>query len=181
MGRVLGVDFEEENVPKAKKFMISTRDNSEYKWQDDPNVIGALEIPSEPVLNVRAAQYTSRPVAGKEELLDEALELWGEWKLKDEFVAAALAIPEEYCCCGLLMDPDETIRQIVPQLNKGWIHNVNERLKGDRAGFHLDAYLWTWHNATGKSETTILLLRFIEETVSERGSSSDDLTDSLDG
>ena len=29
-------------------------------------------------------------------------------------------------------------------------------------GFKIDCYVWNWHNATGKAETNILLIRFHE-------------------
>jgi hypothetical protein len=41
------MDFDEEEVPKGKQHMIKVL-NSVYKWQDGPNVIGALEVHSEP-------------------------------------------------------------------------------------------------------------------------------------
>lgn len=172
---LFGVDLEREDVPRNKNFMISTRDNSDYKWQQGhPEIFGCLEVPSDPSLDVRG-EYSSRPVKGKEDLLAEALRTWDEWKLKSELVKACNSIPPEYCCCGIMPDPDETLKKaIIPQLNKGWIRDVNTRLRDDRAGFKLNAYLWQWHNASGKSETNILLIRFFEEAVSDSDSDSDD-------
>jgi len=177
---LFGVNLEQEDVPPDKKFMISTRENSEYKWRQDfpDQIFGALEIPSDPVLNVKSPDYTSRPVRGKEDLLDEALELWDEWKLRDEFVKAVDGVPVETCCCGLITDSDATVKSLVPALNRGWVHDVNRRLRNDRAGFKLDAYLWHWTNAMGKAETNILLIRFLEEPVAD-GDSEDDASSSL--
>jgi hypothetical protein len=39
---------EQEPVPLGKQYMISTRENSDYKWQNMPDVIGCLEIPCVP-------------------------------------------------------------------------------------------------------------------------------------
>ncbi|KAL7571055.1 hypothetical protein ACA910_003771 [Epithemia clementina (nom. ined.)] len=157
MGKLLG---ETEDVPSAKKYMISTRDNSDYKWQDR-GVIGALEVPSEPDLELRG-EYIPRHVRGHEELFDQALELWNQRKWRDGFIEACENVPKATFCCGLLPDDDQTIRDIQQKLTKGWIKALNQILRSERKDFLMDVFIWQWHNATGKSLTLILLIRFLE-------------------
>ena len=158
---LFGVELEQEEVPEGKKYMISTRENSEYKWQNDPHVIGALEVPSQPDLKVHD-HYSSRCVNGKEEAFDDAMEVWEDWKLKEEFVKACDNVPVATCCCGLIQNDDKTIKNLVPSLNNGWIKATNQKLAGENMGFKLDVFIWTWHNAVGKAETNILLIRFFK-------------------
>ena len=68
--------------------------------------------------------------------------------------------PVETCCCGLIPDSDKQIKDILPYLNKHFVPTANDKLK--KHGLRIDAFLWWWHNLQGKSETTILLLRFFE-------------------
>lgn len=181
MTRFLGP---QEDVPKEKKYMISTRENSEYKWHAD-GVLGALEVPCDPEFDLHG-QYRSRHVDGMQDDFDSALQVWDDLKLREGFIQASSDLPHETCCCGLLRDDDATIKGIVPLLNKGWIRQVNkeilahvaeqekQRQQDEDAGddddddatpvtkFKLDAFLWQWHNATGKSETNILLIRFFQ-------------------
>jgi len=155
----IGLKLEEENVPQYKRYMISTRGNSEYKWQAAPHVIGALEVPSDPYFNL-SGDFTVRHVSGKEDAFDKALDDWRGMSLKSDFQKAAENGPKETCCCGALPDDDETIKCLVPALNKGWVKRTNTRLLDEQKHFTLDVFLWQWHNATGKSETNILLIRF---------------------
>ena len=157
MGKLLG---ESEDVPAGKKYMISTRENSDYKWQDK-GVVGALEIPSEPDLELRG-EYTPRHVQGKEELFDQALEFWNERKWREGFIEACENVPKATFCCGLLPDDDQTIKDMQSKLKKGWIKAMNQILRAERKDFTMDVYVWQWHNATGKSLTLILLIRFLE-------------------
>ena len=152
------MDFEQEEVPPGKKYMISTRNNSEYKWHAR-DVVGALEVSSEPELKLRLP-LTERVV--KKELFERYLKVWKDWKLRDEFIQACENAPKETCCCGLVSDNDATIKKLVEALNDGWIKATNEKLVRHHKNFKLDAYNWNWHNATGKAETNILLIRFFE-------------------
>eukprot|EP00527_Entomoneis_sp_CCMP2396_P000947 CAMPEP_0198141634 /NCGR_PEP_ID=MMETSP1443-20131203/4612_1 /TAXON_ID=186043 /ORGANISM="Entomoneis sp., Strain CCMP2396" /LENGTH=185 /DNA_ID=CAMNT_0043804441 /DNA_START=322 /DNA_END=879 /DNA_ORIENTATION=- len=156
--KILG---DREEVPPGKQNMISTRENSDYKWQQTRGVIGALEIPSVPDL-VLEGEYTPRYVDRKEPVFEEALDLWHARKLRAEFLKACNNVPLASFCCGMLPDQDQWIKNIVKSLNKGWIKAINQKLKSERRDVYLDVYLWSWHNATGKSTTSILLVRFFE-------------------
>jgi len=158
--------FETENVPQEKKFHISTRLNSDYKWKTSSNIIGCLEVPSEPELLLEA-EYIKRPVRLSQDAYDYCIEVWDEWNLKAEFLKACESVPKVTCCCGLIPNDDETIKDIVSHLNKGWIRSINQRLLRENKGFKLDLYIWNWHNATGKAETNILLIRFYEYDISK--------------
>lgn len=101
-------------------------------------------------------------VPGKEDLLEKALEVWKELRLRDDFVAACERLPMEMCCCGLLSDQDGTKRRFVMLLNEGWCKRANKKLNKRKAGLKVDCFLWNWQNASGKSESNILLIRFIQ-------------------
>jgi hypothetical protein len=162
--KLLGMSMESEKVPKGKQYMISTRENSEYKWQNERGIIGALEVPSQPGLNLQE-EYIQRTIEGKKEAFAAALRVWEDWKLRDEFIRACENVPKETCCCGLVPDDDSTMKSMIPALNKGWMKAVNERLSKDGKDFHLDSFVWNWHNAVGKSETNVLMIRFYEGNV----------------
>ena len=161
---MVGLLGEEDKVPAGKRHMISTRDNSEYKWKQDggvqDSIIGALEVHSEPQLNYRA-DLGKKYVGDRTEEFEEALKVWDEWKLRDEFIEACSNVPPETCCCGIIPQDDESMKAIQKSLKKGWIHSTNQRLHNEHKHFKLDAYIWMWHNVSGKSETNILLLRFL--------------------
>jgi hypothetical protein len=89
----IGIKLEQEAVPASKKYMISTRENSEYKWQTDPTIVGALEIPSDPYFRLDG-EYKSRPVHGKQQEFDRALQVWESMDLRQEFQKAAEAGPK---------------------------------------------------------------------------------------
>ena len=89
----IGVKLEQETVPANKRYMISTRENSEFKWQNDPTLLGALEVPSDPYFRLDG-EYSSRPVAGKEGPFDKALEVWEQMNLRQEFQKAAETGPK---------------------------------------------------------------------------------------
>jgi hypothetical protein len=155
------MEFEQEEVPKDKKFMISTRENSVYRWNDGPHVIGALEVQSEPDFNPRD-DLQNRSFPDREADFDKTQEVWDDMKLRDEFVAACEGIPKMTCCCGLIPDDDNTMKEVARVLTKGWIKSVNKRLAEREEKFKIDMYVWSWHNATGKAETNILLIRFLD-------------------
>ncbi|GKY96365.1 hypothetical protein MPSEU_000596100 [Mayamaea pseudoterrestris] len=166
----------EQKVPLDKHYHVSTRHNSQYKWQQHAHrnvvIVGALEVPSEPYLNIHASQYFERRVeteksnddqqhTDNDQVFDHALENWKRLKLHQDFVSAAQSVPVETSCCGLVADDDATLRTLVPHLNETWIVTVNERLSRENAGFQLDVFLWNWSNVMGKSQTNILLIRFM--------------------
>ena len=78
------------------------------------------------------------------------------------FMKACADAPKVTCCCGYLLRDDDTIKEMVPALNEGWVRSINQRLLRENMGFKIDCYVWNWHNATGKAETNILLIRFHE-------------------
>uniref|UniRef100_A0A7S2Y4E9 Uncharacterized protein n=1 Tax=Entomoneis paludosa TaxID=265537 RepID=A0A7S2Y4E9_9STRA len=174
MGKVMG---EREEVPSTKANMISTRDNSDYKWQQARGVIGALEVSSEPDLDLDG-DLLPRYVDGMEQEFDAALEIWNEEKLRKEFVKACKNVPMATFCCGMLPDQDEWIKNIHKSLTKGWVKATNQRFRTEQKDFFLDIYIWNWHNATGKSITNILLIRFYE---SKRSSLMKDGTGTIFG
>jgi hypothetical protein len=149
--------------PADKKYAISTRLNSDYKWRTSADCLGCLEVPSEPDL-LLDAEYTERVVAGNEDAYEYCMEIWKAWNMRVEFIKACHNAPNVTGCCGLLRDDDATIRAIVPELNGGWVRHLNARLRRENMGFQIDCYIWNWHNAIGKAETNILLVRFFEYT-----------------
>ena len=154
---------QQQHIPLNKHLQISTRLNSQYKWQSR-DVIGALEVPSEPYLNLRASRYlerTSTAAVGNDHDFQQALQLWNTLNLQADFVAAATSMSVETSCCGLVTDDDKTLHKLVPHLTRVWIPKVNEQLlAASSSNIRLDLYVWSWHNAMGKSETNILLIRF---------------------
>ena len=78
------------------------------------------------------------------------------------FMKACADAPKVTCCCGYLLRDDDTIKEMVPALNEGWVRSINQRLLRENKGFKIDCFVWNWHNATGKAETNILLIRFHE-------------------
>ena len=150
--------FEREHVPASKEFHISTRNNSEYKWQTS-HVVGALEIESEPDLNFR----TMTAHLGTQHKVDEYLaaqKAFDDLGLRDSFVQAAEGVPFQRSCCGLIRDDVKMIRMLVPYLNETWVPHANELLKS--SGFRVDCFDWSWSHVIGQGETHIFLIRFHE-------------------
>lgn len=145
---------------RPTKRVIATRTNSSYLWQKGQDCWGALEVACELEFDYRAPLKT-RYVSDKEEFMDAALKVWNDMKLADEFVQACQSVPPWTACCGMVRDDDRTIQDTAKTLQKGWIKVVNQRLKAQRENFKLDVYVWSWHNATGKAKTNILLIRFL--------------------
>lgn len=109
--------------------VFSSRHNSYYKWhQGYTNMLGALEIPSEPNLAVRL-EHRRRPLQGKESAFMECMAIWDRLQLQTTLIQACESRPVETCCCGTFTDHDQTIRKLVPYLNTGWVEKTNERLK----------------------------------------------------
>mmetsp|Transcript_17240 Transcript_17240/g.49413 ORF Transcript_17240/g.49413 Transcript_17240/m.49413 type:complete len:177 (-) Transcript_17240:1018-1548(-) len=152
-------------VPKDKKWHASTRENSQDKWKTDKrrgDTVGALEARSEPTLDVHEPLT---PLIGSENdqgRWQRAQDAWKTEGLRKKLVEASENCPVESCCCGLIPDEEKRIKDMVPYLNRHFVPVANEALK--KHGFEIDAFLWWWHNLQGKSETTILLIRFYEVT-----------------
>jgi hypothetical protein len=139
---------------------ISTRDNSDYIWQAGVDVYGALEVSSVLEFDFRAP-LVARYVPDREPEFDRFLQVWEELKLKDEFVQACANIPLRTSCFGMVRNDDRTIKEMCKNLSIGWIKTTNQRLKARRELLRLDAFVWSWHNATGKAKTNIMLIRFL--------------------
>jgi hypothetical protein len=152
--------FESEDVPDDKMFRVSTRANSDYKWQTE-GVVGAFEVSSQPGLDLTAPFSTMLGKGSCEAKWREAQKIWKSMNLRDSFVEAAQGIPVETCCCGLITDDKATMEEMVPRLNETWAKSVNEKL--EEKGFFLDIHLWTWSNISGQSTTDILLIRVHEK------------------
>lgn len=146
-------------------FQVCTRDNTEYKWCNTPDVIGCLEVPSEPNLDLRG-EHVPRAVAKHQESFQQAIKAWEAMNLREEFLQACDGTAVSTCCFGFLPNDDATIRSLVPDLNRGWMRATNRRLLREGHDFQLDCYLWNWENAVGKTETNILLIRFLRSNLS---------------
>lgn len=151
---------EREEVPAAKRWHPSTRDNSMYKWQADPFVVGALEVHSEPGLDAHREMKPLSVSEARDEAFAEARQAWKDEQLRKSFIDCCEQVPVETCCCGLITDDDRTIKNLVPYLNNVWVPEANTKL--EKHGFHVSVFLWHWSNIEGKSETTIILIRFHE-------------------
>jgi hypothetical protein len=150
---------EQDVVPPNKRFLFSTRDNSDYKWQRARGVVGCLEVKSEPFL-CTSALMRPRFVVGKEQVFEHAMKCWEELNLRDSFIQACDLLPKETCCCGLMPDDDATIKEWAVQLNETWVKSTNKKLM--ERGVKLECFHWNWQNASGKAETNIFLIRFYE-------------------
>ncbi|KAG7357807.1 hypothetical protein IV203_014394 [Nitzschia inconspicua] len=154
--RPLGKSGRDE--PPSRKLHFSSRENSEFKWKHDKTVIGALEVPSEPVLHL-TGHYKEHSVMGYEEDWQKCLQLWKDFNLKESFVKAFEGLSVETKCCGLITDMDSTIKHHVPILNHGWAKQVNDELLS-KEGYRISLFVWSWSNPTGKAETVIPMIRF---------------------
>ena len=117
----------EEGEPEEEYSIFANRDNSAYKWQRARNVVGALEVVSEPVLKP-SDDMVERYYKGREIPFKEALETWEMEDLKKEFISAVDNLPVETCCCGFLPDREETKKEFVPLLNEKWVKKANKKL-----------------------------------------------------
>ena len=158
MGRI-----ETEDVPADKRMHQSTRGNSMYKWMKG-NVVGALEVASEPELDYREDLVPHSGNMEQQEAFERAQDAWDSLKLHASFVAACEAIPPETCFCGLIADEEETKKTLVRELNKSWAEDTNKKLAP--YNIKLDVFLWVWHNISGKSESRVILIRFHDITQS---------------
>lgn len=137
--------------------IFASRDTADFKWQRAKQVVGALEVHSEPVFQPRN-DMKPRYKQGCEQNFEEALQAWQDLKLRQSFIKACDELLVEACCCGLMHDADASIKQYVKTLNDGWTKTVNRKLQP--RGLKVDIFLWNWQNASGKAETNIMLIRF---------------------
>eukprot|EP00566_Odontella_aurita_P017241 CAMPEP_0113556984 /NCGR_PEP_ID=MMETSP0015_2-20120614/17547_1 /TAXON_ID=2838 /ORGANISM="Odontella" /LENGTH=273 /DNA_ID=CAMNT_0000458375 /DNA_START=134 /DNA_END=955 /DNA_ORIENTATION=- /assembly_acc=CAM_ASM_000160 len=151
-----------------RMFHPSTRDNSMHKWQTRAGIVGSLEVPSEPIFDylgdLKPIQGIIQKSDDKEEAyissFNRALVAWEDLDLNRSFVSACKSMPVSTTCCGLFSDEDKTMRDLVPYLNSTWSGHASERMES--SGFAVDCFLWTWNNLQGKSETLVLLIRFLD-------------------
>lgn len=146
-----------ERSIQGRHHRFSTRMNSGFKWKLDKSVVGALEVKSQPRFDP-TARMVEQDVIGMETEFGECAKFWKELGLRKSFVEAVGLIPPESTCCGLIRKDDATVRKLVPLLNEGWVKGVNEKIK-DR-GYRISCFVWSWTNATGKTNTVVLMIRF---------------------
>lgn len=122
------LDESSENDQHKEKFSaFANRDNSDFKWQRARNVLGVLEIASEPILKPRD-EMKPRHNKLRETVFKEALAAWEKEKLRNELVIALETLPVETCCCGLFRDHEETKKELVKLLNEKWTKIANKKL-----------------------------------------------------
>jgi hypothetical protein len=151
-------DPDGRNPPSDRELHFSTKENSEFKWKHDKTVIGALEVVSDPVLNLRA-KMMEHDIKSYEEEFQKCLQLWGQWNLGKEFIDAWENLAPQTRCCGYVTDYDNTVKKNVPTLNNTWVRKINEE-KFAKEGYRISLFVWRWSNATGKAETVIPMIRF---------------------
>lgn len=143
---------------------FSSRENTDYKWQRASKghvVVGALEIPSDPELDVRG-EYEEKPVEGKEAEFESALRAWSDYNMRKQFVRSCENdVPVVMSCCGILVDSDAMILETARVLNAGWCKLMNEQLTEMQEKILVDCFVWSWENPAGKSKSTFLLVRFL--------------------
>ncbi|KAG7355999.1 hypothetical protein IV203_000685 [Nitzschia inconspicua] len=143
-----------------RESIFANRDNSDFKWQRSKHVVGALEVKSEPAFDPRE-DMMPRYKDGVQDTFEEALQAWEELKLQQSFIAACDVLPAEACCCGLVHDEDASIKEYIKLLNEKWVKTTANKMLQSR-GIKIDMFLWSWQNASGKSETNIMLIRFFQ-------------------
>lgn len=144
-----------EQKRQRPSLVLSTRDNSMFKWQKK-QVVGAFEVPSDPHLELYDEFIPMR--LPHTEAFEAACEAWEELRLKKSFVEACESLPVVTACYGLVTDDAKTKIELVLHLNTVWAKVASEKLK-DR-GFTVDCYLWCWHILGGNGKKRIVLIRF---------------------
>ena len=120
-------EIEDQDDPEQRFTAFANRDNSDFKWQRARNVLGVLEIVSEPTLKPREAM-TPRYLKGRETLFEEALKAWEKEKLRQDLIHALENLPIETCCCGLMNDMENTKKEIVRLLKEHWVRKASKKL-----------------------------------------------------
>mmetsp|Transcript_19898 Transcript_19898/g.43230 ORF Transcript_19898/g.43230 Transcript_19898/m.43230 type:complete len:174 (+) Transcript_19898:166-687(+) len=141
----------------SRDFRSSTKLNSDFKWRADRTVVGALEVQTDPSLDLRA-EMVLHDVTGREDELFAFLNIWKDLKLRNKFIKAYESLPPVTSCCGLLTVQDATIRSNAFLLNEGWVKHMNKSLL--KKGFQISIFVWCWNNIAGKAETVIPMIRF---------------------
>lgn len=141
------------------------KNSSDMKWQRAKMVIGALQVRSEPFLQPKEDMKPLYKAEGTEgeakRKFEDALQAWVDLDLRKSFTKACADLPDSACCFGLTQnDSGSTIKEYAVLLNNGWIKFANNKLKS--RGFKIDAFVWKWGVATGKTTTNHLLIRFFE-------------------
>lgn len=144
-------------TPPARHGRFSTRDNSAFKWKQDKSVVGGFEIKSYPGFDPRG-KLKENKVLTMEDEFEECKGIWKELDLRKSFVEAVESIPPVTSCCGLMRNDDSTVKALVPELNKGWVKGINEKIK-DR-DYKISCFLWSWNNPMGKAKTYVMMVRF---------------------
>ncbi|KAL3908823.1 MAG: hypothetical protein SGARI_002890 [Bacillariaceae sp.] len=144
---------------RERDAIFANRTNSDFKWQRSKQVVGALEVKSELEFKPRA-DLVPRYKENTEDTFEEALQAWEDVKLRQSFIATCEEFEVESCCCGLMHDPDASIKEYVKLLNDKWVKEANKKLQS--RGVKIDMFLWNWQNASGKAETNIMLIRFFQ-------------------
>mmetsp|Transcript_11830 Transcript_11830/g.24441 ORF Transcript_11830/g.24441 Transcript_11830/m.24441 type:complete len:161 (+) Transcript_11830:152-634(+) len=142
----------------SRRNRASTKRNSEFKWKLDKTVVGAFEIATDPILDMRAPM-TLLKIDGCKSVLKEYLEIWDKLNLRQDLIKAFESIPPEASCCGICVEQDLTIEKNVPLMNETWIKHTNENVLKEE-GFAISLFVWKWQNIAGKSKTVIPVLRF---------------------
>jgi hypothetical protein len=137
---------------------FSRRENAEYKWKHDKTVLGALEVRSEPVLDLHA-KMKEHIILSDEDDFKNCLRIWDDHHLRKALIHAFEEITPRTRCCGMVTDYDATVQHNVLKLNKGWAKSVSDKYFVEE-GYKMDLFVWKWANPTGKSETVILMIRF---------------------
>lgn len=120
--------LDDKEDPEQKFTAFANRDNSDFKWQRARNVVGVLEIYSEPVLKPRE-ELKPRYMKGRETLMKEALVAWEKADLRKDLIDALDNLPVETCCCGLMHLHDSSKKEIVKLLKANWIKKANKKLQ----------------------------------------------------
>jgi hypothetical protein len=137
---------------------FSRRENTEYKWKHDKTVVGALEVRSEPLLDLHA-KMKEHIVASYEDDFGNCLRIWEEHHLRKALIHAFEEITPRTRCCGMVTDYDATVKHNVSKLNKVWAKSVSDKYFVEM-GYKMDLFVWSWSNPTGKAETVVLMVRF---------------------
>ena len=141
-----------------RDFKASTKANSDFKWKADRSVVGALEVVTDPGLDLRA-KMTVHQIVGHEDEFLEFYRIWEDLKLRKKIINAFESIAPETTCCGMVTNEDKTIKHNAHILNKGWVKSTNEKIL-ETKGFRISIYVWRWSNISGKAETVVPMIRF---------------------
>ena len=141
-----------------RDFKASTKVNSDFKWKTNRSVVGALEVVTDPDLDLRAKMIVHQIIGFEDEFM-EFYRIWEDLKLRDKFIEAFENIAPETTCCGMVTSQDKTIKHNARILNLGWVKSMNEKIL-EKEGFRISVYVWHWSNISGKSETVIPMIRF---------------------